>query len=316
MKDIKLSIIIPHYNSPKKLERLLKSIPFKEYLEVIIIDDKSNKDLKKYEELKNNKKFMNTKFLNNNSSKKGAGVARNLGLEVAKGEWILFADADDYFTQNAFSIIDKYLNSEEDVIYFTPTSIIENKNTESNRHLYYSKLISNYLNNNKNSELFLRFYFRSPCSKLIKKKLILENNIKFSETIVCNDDYFSVKTGLLAKKINASKEIIYCITESEETLSKKKGKQAFMNCFKESINVDLFARKNLLKKEYKKVKLYSLHLLYHSKKKYDISVFTLIEAFFISLKFNISIISIKKIIEKLLGDNNHNHAEEEFDKEV
>ena len=38
-----------------------------------------------------------------------AGGARNEGIKIAKGKWVIFADADDYFEPNAFSSFDKFL---------------------------------------------------------------------------------------------------------------------------------------------------------------------------------------------------------------
>lgn len=49
---------------------------------------------------------------------KGAGYARNIGLSHARGKWIIFADADDFFTADCFTILNEYMDSPHEVIYF------------------------------------------------------------------------------------------------------------------------------------------------------------------------------------------------------
>lgn len=250
----KISIIIPHYNAPKKLERLLESIPNSQEIEIIVIDDRSTLYLDQYELLKRNNENRNILFLKNNTPSKGAGAARNIGLKYAKGEWLLFADSDDFFVKDAFllimKVIKKFWETKSDVIFFTPTSIIENSNREAHRHILYKKLIDDYLKHKENSELFLRYGYRSPCSKLIRRKLILDHKIAFSETIVCNDDFFSVQVGFCAKNIYASRQTIYCIEESPTSLSRKKGKEYSRPCFEETLKIDSYLKNMLDKKDY------------------------------------------------------------------
>ena len=84
MKDINYTIIIPHYNIPDLLMRCLKSIPVREDIQVIVVDDCSpdaNRYLKDYPEL-------SRPYLEYYSTPQGgsAGRARNVGLNHAKGK--------------------------------------------------------------------------------------------------------------------------------------------------------------------------------------------------------------------------------------
>ncbi len=94
-----------YYNSPDSLEQLLLSIPSLTEIEVVVVDDKSNKGLKKYFKIMENIKFKHVIFINNNTNKKGAGVCRNIGINIATGSWLLFADADGYFINGFYSKI-------------------------------------------------------------------------------------------------------------------------------------------------------------------------------------------------------------------
>ena len=86
------SIIIPHYDIPDLLMRCLKSIPVSEDIQVIVVDDNSpdaDTYLERYPEL-------SRPYLEFTRTTKGggAGYARNVGLDHAKGKWLLFADSD------------------------------------------------------------------------------------------------------------------------------------------------------------------------------------------------------------------------------
>src|SRR5690554_3662855 len=121
---MELSIIIPHFNSPRLLEKLIASIPVREDIQIIVIDDNSTVDKEIYQRLvKNTSASHHVLFLKNNSGKKGAGACRNIGLKWSTGHWVLFADADDYFVEGFYQKIKRFFNSEYDVIFFMPTSM-------------------------------------------------------------------------------------------------------------------------------------------------------------------------------------------------
>ena len=135
----------------------------------------------------------------------------------------MFADADDYFIDEKFNDIWKYLRYKYDIVYFPPTSISEDTQKISDRHKYSERLVKQYMRcKTKRNELRLRYNFEAPWSKLIKMKLIKENHIIFDETRVANDIMFSAKVGVYADRIAASKRTIYCVTKSDNTLTTTK----------------------------------------------------------------------------------------------
>lgn len=209
----KLSIIIPHFNSKLELKKMLNSIPNENYIEIIVVDDNSSFDIFS---LKPN--FSNVNFFRLPKHLKGAGAARNLGLRESKGEYLLFADSDDYFLDGAFSLIKNYINKNYDIVFFNPTSynIIEEK--IGTRHLSYTFLIEDFIKTKK-KELLYKSYV--PWSKLIKAKLIKDYAIEFEEIIASNDVNFSLKTTYFAKEIFCTMEQIYCVTESNYSLTKQ-----------------------------------------------------------------------------------------------
>lgn len=218
------SIIIPHYNSPDSLDKLLTSIGIHDDVQIIVVDDKSNKHLSEYAEVK--KKHERTcSFFDNTTPQKGAGVCRNIGLDNATGIWLLFADSDDYFIGGWYSNVCNYCNSNADVVIFPPISEIEGK--IGTRHEKYLRLVNEFNENKPNSDLHLRIQFFPPWSKMIRKSLVVEKKVHFDETMYSNDVMFSTKVGFYAKSIDAANEPIYCVVDKAGTLTKNRSFDAF-----------------------------------------------------------------------------------------
>ena len=142
-----LSIVIPHYNSVSTLVKLLDSIPKKDDIEIIVVDDNSDRDQESLEKLINDQRFRHVSFYKNISKNKGAGACRNIGLQKLQGEWVLFADADDYLLEDFYTTVKKYFNTDNDVVFFTPTSIVLETGDEADRHIVYKNIIENYIKN-------------------------------------------------------------------------------------------------------------------------------------------------------------------------
>ena len=83
------SIIIPHKNSPDLLSRCLDSIPNRDDLQIVIIDDNSDENIVDFSNFPGMGR-KNTIVIFNKESR-GAGYARNLGLSKSNSKWFLFA---------------------------------------------------------------------------------------------------------------------------------------------------------------------------------------------------------------------------------
>ena len=99
------SIIIPFRDKFDLLHIAVNSIPDREDMQIILIYNGNNTF-----PMKEKPKCSNATITYLESSAiKGAGHARNVGLKEVKGRYILFLDADDYFTPGAFDYFDKYI---------------------------------------------------------------------------------------------------------------------------------------------------------------------------------------------------------------
>lgn len=250
MNKVQLSILIPHYNTPDSLMKLISSIPSRDDIEIIIVDDNSNVDLS--ELVKYIEERKNVYIYKNNSGVKGAGASRNIALQYIRGEWILFADADDFFLDDFYDKIVPYLESENDMVYFPPTSMDIKTGETSSRHVMYMELVENYIKEPTLKRLTeMKYGFCTPWSKLIRASVIQKNDIQFDPIMVSNDIMCMTKCAYYSKEIVASNNTIYCVTRGGKTLTSKKDEGRFDTRINVLINRYLFLKEHLSPKEFR-----------------------------------------------------------------
>lgn len=210
------TIIIPHYNQPALLKRLLSTIPFRKDIQIIVVDDCSPSSTQ-IELLTIQKEYPSIE-LYSTVVNGGAGKARNIGLHKARGRYIIFADADDFFSSNFNTVLDKYSNSSYDIIYFNIKS--EFLGNESLRVQKYQSNFYLLENNLELAQKNIRYLFLSPWAKIILRQFLFDHNILFQETPIHNDAMFSATVALNAKKISYDSTILYVLTEQTNSVSK------------------------------------------------------------------------------------------------
>lgn len=222
---INYSIIIPHYNIPDLLIRCVRSIPVRDDVEIIVVDDNSPEgenypDL--YPDLKRN--GLTYIHLNKNI---GGGGARNVGLKHAKGKWLIFADADDFFNYCFNDALDEYIDCESDVIYFKANSIDTTTYVNTRRSEGRNSQIEAYINNPNISDcnLSLRYRTGEPWCKIVRHDLVFDHKIDFEETPINNDTQFAYLIGFYARNISADRRAIYCLTDRDNSVSRTLNEQ-------------------------------------------------------------------------------------------
>lgn len=241
MEKYNYSIIIPHYNIPNLLKRLISTLPQRDDVQVIVVDDCSNAYLEEYEILKKENTWIEWYSTGING---GGGKARNIGLKYAKGEFVIFADADDFFLPNLNDILNSYKNNNKyDLIFFNSISVDSDSLNIGIRGKNWNNL------NNREIIPYLKFMFGEPWCKLIKLSLIRENKIEFDELPIHNDTCFSYMVGYHAKKPLLDSHAIYCVTERKGSVSKEITKDNL------KIRTEVFLKKNKFLKD-NGIKLY------------------------------------------------------------
>lgn len=243
---IKISIIIPIYNSQNYLRDCLQSIKpnLQSKFEVILINDNSKDGSLKI--CKNFvKKFKNSQLINLKKTK-GVSNARNIGINLSKGEFICFLDSDDQLANNFQKIILKYLNKYPNYDVFKIRSkYISGKIIDKNQ-IYHlkkgSKSLINSITNYNN--------FRATCwNFVVNKKLITANNINFKNIKVFEDQVFVSEILCLSKKHKVIPKSLYeRRMQDPHSLSKKTGYIIVQSC----IRVILEICKLMKSKDYSK----------------------------------------------------------------
>lgn len=210
---MKLSIIIPVYNVEAYLEECLDScleqdIPHADY-EIIAINDGSKDNslaiLERYAA-----KYSNIRVLSQKNS--GVSAARNRGMEVAKGEYIWFIDSDDWIEKNCLSSL---LGYTEDIVMFLGEHVERNGEFITTRYTP--------LSIDKIAETVMRV---GPFVYLLKRKLLIDNKLRFEQGICFEDLVFAPLFLRHACSIGNIDRAVYFYRENPnsitQTISKKK----------------------------------------------------------------------------------------------
>lgn len=218
--DFNYSFIIPHKNCPDLLQRCVDSIPERDDVQVIVVDD--NSDEGKKPSLKERKNLQ--VILLDATNSKGAGRARNVGLEHAKGKWLLFPDSDDYFVNGFLSVLDKYIAEKLEVIYYN-YSFKNGETGEELPKLGYRRCFDEYDGSNETLDR-VKYRIRAPWTKMVSHAFIDKHNIGFEEVPNGNDILFTLSVGFYAKNVAVVKAPLYVylrnknsILTSKETVS-------------------------------------------------------------------------------------------------
>ena len=198
---IKISVIVPVYNTEKYLERCLESIisqSLKE-IEIIIINDgstdKSLELIKKFEITDKRLKIINKK-------NEGPSIARNIGIENSKGEYIIQIDSDDWIEQDYLKDIYSYAKKDSLDIVITDFYL-----DYDDSFFNYTKDIKLEDNQILCNEKYLQKFLRGegyPCvlNKLFRSDLYKKTNIKYPIGICLGEDLVTVAQLIeKAKKI-------------------------------------------------------------------------------------------------------------------
>jgi len=181
-KKILFSIVIPHHNNPKLLNRCLLSLCNqsikKKLFETIVIDDFSKTNIEKIFFFF--KKKLNKISLIRLKKNMGPGLARNQGIKAAKGKYIIFLDCDDCLKKNTLSLLEKIIDKKDYQI------ISYNYELHNKKKQAFMRNDSKILNVSKSKfiKLFLSMnYNNSVIFSAVKKKFLLKYKIFFKPGI-------------------------------------------------------------------------------------------------------------------------------------
>lgn len=189
MKTVLVTVIVPIYNRENSISKTIKSLTNQSYenIEIILINDgssdKSGEICNKFERLDN-------RIIVINKKNEGVSVARNIGIENASGEYILFVDSDDYVEKN---YCQKFLEAKEkfsDIKNIWCGFQIRSDDYKKNKQIYvFDKELEYSLTyRTKIMTLHEKWLDTSVCNKFYIREVITENNIKMKENLCLGED--------------------------------------------------------------------------------------------------------------------------------
>ena len=188
---MKLSIIIPYYNRPESLNRLINVLipQLTDETEIIIVDDGSTKPIK--QDIQESR----IKIIHLEKNSGGASVPRNVGLDNATGKYIAFIDSDDLVSNDYIETILNKTKEDWDYCYIS----------------WKSKRLNVVININPPK------WNCSVWNCVYKKEKI--KDLRFREDLIIAEDYyFSLKAKGSGKRANITKIIYYYEEDSIDSL--------------------------------------------------------------------------------------------------
>lgn len=239
----KLSYIVPAYNADSFIRKTVDGIfalPLsKDDLEVIVVDDCSMDNT--WEVLKDMQKAHPNLLVLHQERNQRQGAARNRGIEIARGEYIAFCDADDEIVQdgvmNALNAVEK---SHVDICYFDfefEKSNGEWQLFETPQEIHNTVLSAfDYLNNHYTC------YYNAPWRNLYRTEFLRNSGIRFEEGVRWEDCDWTVKVYSQAKNIQFVDGVGYRYAWNEQATSKQTDAQAMVEQLKAGVRLTMFAK--------------------------------------------------------------------------
>lgn len=257
MKD--LSIVVPAYNCERYIERCLISLLKQDNInyEIIVINDGSTdntlKICKNYE-----LKYDNIQVVS--KSNEGQGIARNLGIKIAKGKYITFVDSDDFVNENCYTTAISQLKEKKSDFFIGQlkkifNSELKNFNLQVKKNYFYNynnykKILINSLLTGKEIKENCRVS-SSTCDKIYLKEILDKFNISF-----------------LSERIYLSEDIIFNMMYIEKCNSYIISNLPIYNYVTNPVSFCHTYQKNYLEKMYKMIDIFEKYDFSFSKKEF------------------------------------------------
>lgn len=216
----KVSIIVPVHNTEIYLEKCIASLinQTMQDIEIILIDDASTDSSKLI--MQHFEKMYPDKiiciYLFDNIFQ---GGARNRGIEIAKGEFIMFVDSDDFVDEGMCEKL--YIKAKEtlsDIVFCDILKIYEEKNKKMWFSYVFDQQLDEMTDESRKMYLFTEGY---PVAKIIKKKLIDENQIRYPEKVKYEDLAKGSIFYIYAHKTDYVREPLYYYNIRKNSTSQK-----------------------------------------------------------------------------------------------
>ena len=228
----KVSVIIPVYNAEKYIRKTLDSVLAQSYpdKEILLVEngceDQSSEILLEYAGKHDEIKIINC-------LDRGAGTARNMGMEQAAGEYILFVDADDYLPDTG--ILEKYVKAadqtEVDVVVSNYARLWEERILPAVKHSAFS------VYSPSSEEFRFRGFFGNGTlsyvwGRLYRRSFLIQNQIMFTNLTYAEDKLFNMECYICDAKYVFLEDTGYIYRKNDTSVSWQYRPDSTQNWFK------------------------------------------------------------------------------------
>lgn len=233
------SIIIPVYQSKKFLRKTVSCLQRQTYpnIEIILVDDGSTDGSADIcDELSAN----DARIVVIHKINEGVSSARNLGIKVSRGSWLIFIDSDDlvselmcesfwYYIKKGFQydcVVFNISKKREKLAKYIPTDneIVKISDKEQNLDLVVEMLTNNYSKETVNFQNAFgnNVVLNSPCAKAYRKSFIMNKSLFFNETVKYSEDLlFNISFLMYGARELFINSVIYFYRNNEDSVSHK-----------------------------------------------------------------------------------------------
>ena len=210
---IRFSFLIPFWDlGYTDIHKMLNSIPNRNDVEVLLLDNASNK----------HSPFIDYSLLCGMhfqiitlKERVSAGKCRNILIEQAQGEWIILADADDqYFTEQLQLVMDSPLIDDYDIVYWGSQTLFTDGKILNDSYGFSGCEIQPLINKS-----FLMQHRYEAWRKMVRKELLMQNpDIRFEDRSFYEDILYSIKLLNTTKNVGVSPLLVYQYVKNNTSL--------------------------------------------------------------------------------------------------
>jgi len=211
-----ISVIIPVYNVEEYLEECIQSIcdQTEKNLEIICVNDGSidNSENIVKEFAEKDKRIVLVCQPNS-----GLSCARNVGVQISQGKYVYFIDSDDYLLKDALLTLKNKMDEENlDVLFFEGESFAHDEESEEDLKAFAGNYRRHFEHHEVKSgkEILPELwnsgdYWVSSCMQMVRKKHFVDNNLWFYPGVTYEDNAFTFKSLLVAKRVSCISDVFY-----------------------------------------------------------------------------------------------------------
>lgn len=218
----KVSVIIPCYNITKYIDHCMESlvsqtIGFEENIEVVFVNDAST-DSTLGKLLQYEMKYPENIVVVPLEQNVKQGMARNIGLQYATGQYVDYLDADDYMAANAYEKLCRIARQyDADIVEYEWEEVNDHGILLEDQVISKKEIFMNIKTPADTEKLFLSSLYRRSCAeKFYRREFVTQNDLRYAEGVYDEESLFTIMAAFCCKKYVKLDEKLYYYFQNPE----------------------------------------------------------------------------------------------------